>query len=170
MASGQPIAAVNVAPLVKLNANYAALMPFGFMRAVDDPYLVFNSERQWFGERKEGVQQYIDELRKQDIEVMLKPQLWISNGAYTGHLEMATEAEWRQFEMHYREFILTFARQATKAKVPIFCIGTELERFIAHRPDFWFELIAEVRQIYPGKLTLPYLLRVLVGISSKFMR
>ena len=42
---------------------------------------------------------------------------------------------------------------AEEEKVDIFCIGTELEKFIEHRPAYWRELIAEVRKVYKGKLT-----------------
>lgn len=153
VASGEAVTPGQVTQLRQLNANYAALMPFGFVRAVNDPNLVFNSERQWFGEREEGVRQYIGELRKQGIEVMLKPQLWIYNGRYTGHMEMDTEAHWKQLEEGYRDFILTYAKLAAQEQVPLFCIGTELERFIAQRPEFWAALIAEVKTVYSGQLT-----------------
>jgi hypothetical protein len=128
-------------------------MPFGFTRGTNDPNLIFNSERQWYGERVEGIRQYISKLRNSQIEIMLKPQLWIANGTYTGHLEMPSEVQWRQFEEGYREFIITFATLAAEERVPLFCIGTELELFVRERPQFWHSLIAEVKSIYPGKLT-----------------
>ena len=36
-------------------ANYAAVMPFGFIRSLDDPNIIFNTERQWYGETKAGI-------------------------------------------------------------------------------------------------------------------
>ena len=56
-------------------------------------------------------------------------------------------------EDSYAAFILTYAKTAQKLKVDIFCIGTELERFIDKRPAYWVLLIKEIRLIYKGKLT-----------------
>ena len=38
-------------------------------------------------------------------------------------------------------------------KVNVFCIGTELEKFIHNRPKYWHILIAAIKAIYKGKLT-----------------
>ena len=40
-----------------------------------------------------------------------------------------------------------------EADVDIFCIGTELEQFVKHRPDYWKGLIKKIREAYKGKLT-----------------
>ncbi len=84
---------------------------------------------------------------------MLKPQIWIWHGEFTGYLKMNSEADWRLLEASYRQFILDFAAQAQELNVALFCIGTELEQFIANRPVFWKTLITEIKQIYRGKLT-----------------
>ena len=153
VASHQPISEIYVQPLTTINANYAAVMPFGFIRNVKEPEVLYNSERQWFGETVEGVKQYVDLLQKNDVQVMLKPQIWISHGEYTGHLKMNSEKDWNTLESSYRNFILEFARLAEEKNIPLFCIGTELEQFIVQRPTFWDQLIAEIKEIYSGKLT-----------------
>src|SRR5680860_1421843 len=38
-------------------------------------------------------------------------------------------------------------------KIGILAIGTELFEFVNERPDFWRELIPEIRKLYKGKLT-----------------
>lgn len=153
VASGQAVDADQVAKLKNINTNYAAVMPFGFIRNPAHPVLYFNTDRQWFGERVDGVSQYIDALHAQEIEVMLKPQIWISKGVFTGKLRMETDADWELLELHYTEFITTFAHVATEKNVAVFCIGTELEAFVKARPQFWFRLIKKVRDIYKGKIT-----------------
>ncbi|MGB0788308.1 MAG: glycoside hydrolase family 113 [Marinirhabdus sp.] len=153
VASGQAVAQQHVAPLVNLNANYAAVMPFGFIRDLESPEIIHNTDRQWFGETVAGAEQYIQLLHKNNIEVMLKPHIWIWHGEFTGHLKMKDEAEWLLFEKSYRNFILTYAKVAAKKNVALFCIGTELEQFIVNRPRFWERLIGDVKQIYSGKLT-----------------
>ena len=143
----------HVQPLVDINANAAAVMPFGFMRNVNDPVIIYNTDRQWFGETREGAKQYISELYKHGISVMLKPQIWIWRGEFTGTLIMTNEEDWRALERSYSEFILSYADLAQEMEVAVFCIGTELELFIKNRPEFWFSLIEDIKQIYTGKLT-----------------
>lgn len=153
VASREAISEVNVMPVVKVNANFAAIMPFGFVRDLNHPEIRFNTQRQWLGETRNGTEQYALELRKQDIKIMLKPQIWVSHGVYTGHIEMTTEAQWEIFEQSYSKFILEYANLAKTLNVDIFCIGTELEKFIAQRPKYWASLIGEIKAIYKGKLT-----------------
>jgi len=153
VASGEKVTPKNTIPVVNLNANYTAVMPFGFIEHLNHSKLGFNKKWQWFGERTDGVKQYIDELHKQGIKVMLKPQIWVSKGEFTGRIEMKSEEEWKQFEEGYASFILTFAQVAQEKEVTIFCIGTELELFVKNRPDYWKRLIEKVKRVYKGKLT-----------------
>lgn len=153
VASREEAAQSHVEELIKINANSAAIMPFGFMRDVEHPEIIFDTERQWFGETRKGAKQYIELLRKNGIRVMLKPQLWIANGTFTGIITMRTEAQWKALEDSYERFILTYATLAEETKTPIFCIGTELEKFVSNRPEFWEGLIAKIRKVYSGKLT-----------------
>nr|MDS1298427.1 glycoside hydrolase TIM-barrel-like domain-containing protein [Aequorivita sp. S2608] len=136
-----------------INASYAAIMPFGFIQGLDHPKLVYNQDRQWFGETKIGVKQYTNLLHKKGFKVMMKPQIWVWRGEFTGLLKMASEADWLQLENSYRNFILDYAKLAENEGVELFCIGTELEKFIEHRPEYWFQLISEIRAVYSGKLT-----------------
>jgi len=143
----------NVDAIIAINTNYAAVMPFGFIRNVNSPTIVFNTENQWFGETKEGTKQYIELLHKNNVKVMLKPQIWIWKGEFTGTLAMKTEKDWSALEKSYSNFIITYAALAEEKKVSILCIGTELELFVENRPDYWKELIKDIREIYKGKLT-----------------
>lgn len=153
VASGEPASQKNVDAVTAIHANYAAVMPFGFIRNIENPTVIFNTERQWYGERVEGVKQYIEMLQSNNIQVMLKPQLWLWHGEYTGYLKPQTEGNWQLLEKSYKDFILTYATLATQTNVKIFCIGTELEQFILARPKFWQDLIAEVKKTYKGKIT-----------------
>jgi hypothetical protein len=128
-------------------------MPFGFIRNLSHPEVVFNIKGQWYGETNEGAKQYIQELRKKKIKIMLKPQIWVWHGEFTGYIKMNNEADWEILESSYSKFILENAALAQDVNAEIFCIGTELEKFIDNRPDYWFKLISEIKQIYKGKLT-----------------
>jgi hypothetical protein len=153
VASNTKIAQHHVAPLVNLNANYAAIMPFGYLKSLDSPSIIYNTSRQWYGESVEGAKYYIKIAQSAKIKIMLKPQIWIWGGAFTGHIKMTTEADWNALENSYSKFILEYAKLAEDLNVELFCIGTELEQFTAYRPQYWAGLIKAIRQVYKGKLT-----------------
>lgn len=153
VASREEVAQEHVEEVVRVHANHAAVMPFGFIRDINSPEIIHNTDRQWFGETKSGAKQYIELLQKNGIDIMLKPQIWIWRGEFTGTLKMNTEAHWKQLEASYDDFILTYAQVAEETNVPILCIGTELEQFVMARPRYWKNLIQKIRGIYKGKLT-----------------
>lgn len=153
VASRDSISEKHTKPVVNLNANYAAIMPFGFIKSLEHPEIIYNTDRQWFGETDKGVKQYVKTLKKQEIKVMIKPQIWVSHSAFTGFIKMKTEEEWQELEQTYENFILDFAKVAEDINAEMFCIGTELENFVANRPKFWTQLIKKIRTIYKGKLT-----------------
>lgn len=153
VASRDSILQDNIDPVLAINADYAAIMPFGFIKSLDHPEVIYNQSRQWFGETKTGAEQYIKMLHKNKINVMLKPQIWVWHGEFTGLLQMASEEDWQELERSYSSFILDFAKVAQENHVEIFCIGTELEKFIINRPEYWRKLITQIRAVYKGKLT-----------------
>lgn len=152
VASRDSISDSQIMAISNLNANAVALMPYAFIRDSKDPELFFNSERQWFGERAEGIDQAIKKLHQKNLKVMIKPHLWIGNGEFTGDLIFSKEVEWKEFERSYKEYILLYAEIAQKNRTELFCIGTELYNFLKERPEFWKNLIIEIRKIYDGKL------------------
>ena len=143
----------HIEPVLRLHADYAAVMPFGFVRELNSPEIIFDTERQWFGETQEGAAQYIEILHRNQVKVMMKPQIWIRRGEFTGDMEMDSETDWQLLEASYRDFILTYARLAQNTGTEILCIGTELEEFVMNRPQYWDQLIDEIKGVYKGKLT-----------------
>ncbi|SFB87040.1 hypothetical protein SAMN04487907_101980 [Zunongwangia mangrovi] len=153
VASRDSLKIEHILPLKNVNANTVALMPFAFLQDLNSPELHFNHERQWWGERVDGVQQNIQVLQENGIKIMLKPQIWIWHGEFTGDLNMTSEEHWQTFENSYLEYILLYAELAEKEQISLFCIGTELYNFTEKRPEFWQKMIAEVRKVYSGKIT-----------------
>lgn len=143
----------HIDPILDLKSNNASIMPFGFIRDLEHTEIKHNTDRQWFGERVSGSKQYIEKLQKNHIKIMLKPQIWIWRGEFTGNLKMKSEEDWINLENSYRSFILDYAKLAKETNVEIFCIGTELEQFVLNRPAFWLQLILDIKEIYKGKLT-----------------
>lgn len=153
VASREKVGQHHVEEILNINANHAAIMPFGFIREINSPEIIFDTERQWFGETKIGAKQYIEMLHKNGVEVMLKPQIWIWRGEFTGTLKMQSEEDWIALEASYEKFLMSYARLAQETNTELLCIGTELERFVSNRPIFWKNLIAKIREVYKGKLT-----------------
>ena len=153
VASNNPISIEAIEPVLNLNANWVAVMPFGFLKSEQNTEIIYNSKRQWWGETKVGVAKTIQAFHNHKIKVMLKPQIWIPNGGFTGNINMKSEADWIVFEKNYEHFILDYAQLAADNNVAIFCVGTELHNFVLIRSSFWQKLLIKIKTIFKGKIT-----------------
>lgn len=139
-------------PIVNLNANWTAIIPFGFVRD-NQSNVEYNLDWQWWGERDEGVTILTQQAHSKNVKIMIKPQIWLMGGAFTGDFNLETEADWQELQATYYKFILHFADLAQNTEAEAFCVGTEFKNFIAQRPQFWGELIDSVRAHYKGEIT-----------------
>ena len=153
VASRDTIQQSHVEPVLKMHANWVSIMPFGFMKNINSPELHYNHPRQWYGERMAGVRQSIAMMHKYGIKVMLKPQIWIGNGDFTGNISMISEEDWQAYEEQYKKMILDYAEVAEGTNAEIFCLGTELNAFVEERPNFWEDLNLSVQEVYSGQFT-----------------
>ena len=69
VASGDSVQVKHIQPVLNVNANYVALMPFGFIPKLNESKLYFNTKRQWFGEREEGIYQYAKALKRKGLRL-----------------------------------------------------------------------------------------------------
>ncbi len=139
---------------IATSANCVAIMPFAFNYGDGiQTDIHYNSPRQWWGESLDGTIATIRMAHKQQLKVMLKSQIWLMDGQFTGHIQFDTDSLWLQFEKNYSAYILDFAKIAEKENVELFCIGTEMHSFIEKRSDYWFQLIDTIQSIYKGKIT-----------------
>ncbi|AZQ45126.1 glycoside hydrolase [Nonlabens ponticola] len=153
VATRNPIDQTDVQPLLDYNADYAAVIPYGFMRDLSSPEVIYNTDRQWWGETKEGVEKTIELFHTDGLKVMLKPQIWIWRGEYTGNIQLENAQQWKQLEDSYSQYILDYAQVAQDQNVEMLCIATELDSFVDQRRDYWMELIKKIKAIYQGKIT-----------------
>jgi hypothetical protein len=153
VASRDAIKIEHIYPVLKVQSNYVALMPFGFIKELASPKITHNTNKQWFGETEKGLLQYAKLFQQERVHIMVKPQIWVWRGAFTGNIKMDSEENWKILEGSYRNFILTYAKAAESLNAEILCIGTELEQFVMNRPTYWKKLIQDIRNIYKGKLT-----------------
>lgn len=139
-------------PIVNINANWTAIIPFGFVRD-NQSNVEYNLDWQWWGERDEGVRALTQQAHSKNVKIMIKPQIWLMGGAFTGDFNLATEAEWQELQTTYYNYILHFADLAESINAEAYCVGTEFKNFIAKRPQFWGDLIDSVRVHFSGELT-----------------
>ena len=48
VASKDTISTEHISPVVEIQGNYVALMPFGFVSDLSSPKIIYNSKKQWF--------------------------------------------------------------------------------------------------------------------------
>ena len=141
-------------PIIKgVDCDWISVIPYGFMNK-GEPNVQFgtNAAWQWWGETIEGVSETIARAKAQDINVMLKPHVWI-HGKWVGDVYFESEDEWLIWEESNRAYVMAFAEIAQELEVPMYCIGTEWKRTVVDREAYWRKLISEVREIYDGELT-----------------
>jgi hypothetical protein len=148
----KPVDSSVFSAMQRCGGNWVALMPYAFVPA-GKAEIWFNNERQWWGERSDGIIACTQLARRQKQSIMLKPQLWIGGGTFTGTYTLADTAQWKMFEFNYTRYIVHYARLADSLSIELLCIGTELAEFTKARPDYWSQLIDTVRSVYKGKLT-----------------
>jgi len=137
--------------LTDINTEWVSFVPYGFTKKGGTD-IKYNLERQWWGEKIEGIETCILEAKNQGLKVMLKPQVFIGGG-WIGEMDFDTEAKWKTWEINYRKFILEYLNVAVKHNVEMFCVGTEFNIAVVKREKFWKELIKEFRLTYKGQLT-----------------
>ena len=141
-----------VTPIENINADWVCVMPYAYQSGEQVPIVKYNAPWQWRGERLEGARETIKLLQKKDINILLKPHLWIGHGFYTGHLDFEVEKDRALWQETYQTYILDFARLAEEEDVELFSVGTEL-RELSKYVTYWDTLIQEVRKVYSGELT-----------------
>lgn len=143
----------HIDPILSVNANCASVIPFCFMPRIDTGLVYYDNRQQWVGEKTKGVRTAVQLLKKDSLKVMVKPQIWVGHGVFTGLIKMNSEEDWEMFEEQYAEYILAFARLSEEEGAEVFCVGTEMAEVVANRPEFFPNLIKKVRQVYSGHLT-----------------
>lgn len=141
----------------KNNIDWVTLVPWGFQDDVDsrevhhgagDSIRVAKHNAHWI--------EQIKITREAGLKVFFKPHLWIhkpTDGKWRSDVFPKNEADWQNWKSSYKDFILRYAQVAEEAGAEMYCIGVELTRVALEKPEFWTELIKEVRKVYSGKLT-----------------
>ncbi|NVK63533.1 MAG: glycoside hydrolase TIM-barrel-like domain-containing protein [Flavobacteriales bacterium] len=133
-------------------AKWVALIPYGYTQQGESK-VHFNWEGRWWGESLNGTARCITYAHDQGLKTLLKPHVWVVGQGWPGRFEPESESKWLEWEKSYRDYILACAYLADSLDVDAFCIGTEYRKAVVDRPQFWSDLIDDVREVYQGPLT-----------------
>jgi hypothetical protein len=148
----KPIDSAKFSSVMVTQPSHVAIIPYAFTR-MGSSEVIYNRNHSWWGESYPGVIELVSLARKEGLDVMLKPHVWIQGQGWAGDFDLEDEESWKIWEESYRPYILDFARLADSLEVPVFCVGTEYRLAAIKRADYWKDLISDVRSVYSGKIT-----------------
>lgn len=149
--------ALNPSLFDTLNIDWITIVPFGFQPKHTSPEVTHrNKDSIQIKKGNERWMNTIKQIHDNGFQVFLKPHIWMhtsAEGKWRSDIFPTNEEDWKTWAASYRSFILRFAEIAEKTGVEMFCIGAECTRLTLEKPEFWKELIIEIREVYKGKIT-----------------
>ena len=147
-----PIDYVELMNLKKMNVEWVSVIPYAF--SLPGKTFVKTGNSGWWGENPEGVIHCVKMAHSGGMKVMLKPHVWVGGGqGWLGDFDFDSEDKWKAWEKEFSNYILSYALIADSLDIEILCIGTEVRKSAANRPEYWRKLIQKVRKIYKGQVT-----------------
>ncbi|HXO25727.1 MAG TPA: hypothetical protein VOA80_00130, partial [Thermoanaerobaculia bacterium] len=137
--------------LAAMGADAVSLMPFAFEEGPSAPrlHLLGGGPE---SETDVGLIHAVRRARAHGLRTLYKPHIWVGGGSWPGDVAMRDEAAWREWWRDYRRYVLHHAVLARWSGADLFSIGCELSGTLG-RAEEWRQLIAAVRQVFPGPLT-----------------
>ncbi|MDW3193830.1 MAG: glycoside hydrolase TIM-barrel-like domain-containing protein [Cytophagales bacterium] len=143
--------------LAKDHVEWVTLVPYGYQEGIASSEVFHHrGDSARMQRRNERWLQQIKSTREAGYKVFVKPHIWMrtsADGKWRSDIYPADDESWEQWKLTYRHFILRYARLAEAAGAEMFCVGAELTRLTLEKPEYWRELITEVRTVFSGKLT-----------------
>ncbi len=141
----------SVEKMESLGANSFSITPFTSMRDASKPVPL----RFWefAGAENDESLIYLSHLSKTlNMNVILKPQIYVGENSWPGNIEMNNKNDWQKFFHYYFNWISHYAILAEMYKIPILCIGNELSKATVGHEEDWINMVKKIRRIYSGKL------------------
>ena len=135
-----------------MNANAVAVVPYSYTRYPKKPHPIPVAKGAGM-ENDESVIQSSEEAQALGLKVILKPQIWVGRGMWTGDIEMKKDGDWPLFFEHYGHWISHYAIMSEIYGWEMLCIGTELVQTTLNRERNWKKLIRDLRLLFNGNLT-----------------
>lgn len=139
-----PDTRVSLERLMAIGAEHVAVVAF---LEQADPYA--DSPRRGDQVTDEQLVAALRTARDLGFKTLLKPQLLVGDFWWAGEVDPPSSAEWFRV---YREHLVHYALIAEQEGVESLVIGTEMDS-LAGDVQEWERLIADVRQVFGGKLT-----------------
>ena len=143
--------------LESYNFDWITLVSWGYQDDFDSPNVTHHNEDSvYIQQHNQHWIQRIQMVRESGYKVFFKPHLWItnpSNDTWRSDIYPTSEENWKTWKETYRNFILRYAEVAELGGAEMFCIGIEFSKLVINKPDFWVDLIKEVKGVYSGKIT-----------------
>lgn len=92
-------------------------------------------------------------IRERRAFIASQPDLLKSRESWRGYIDVKDSDNWPTLAENYQEYILEIARFADSLGAESFAVGTELKELAINYPDYWRQVIREVRKVYSGQLT-----------------
>ena len=137
--------------LEQVSPNWVSVSPVILLKG-NDPTIEYPSHENFEGDSPEMVLALCKKAKQEGYNILLKPLFrvdyhnWAGDFLLNGYLQ-------NLFEANFTKLMMDFAKIAEEENVEMLCLGTELKKFVQMRPSYWYNLIAQIRQVYKGKLT-----------------
>ncbi|MBK9108738.1 MAG: hypothetical protein IPM92_10330 [Saprospiraceae bacterium] len=151
VAPPDPFVSNPMSAIKQVGANWLTFIPYAFSAAGQPEVRFENLHWQWWGERAEGIKECIRLAKAADLNIMLKPQVYIHR-SWVGAVEFHSEEEWQQWEQSYTKYMMLYVDIAKSENIAMLCIATEYDKAAIKREAFFRKLIREIRSKYSGKL------------------
>jgi hypothetical protein len=138
--------------IIRTGTEWVAIVPYAFNRP-GETGVYFNTERQWEGEKKDGVIKTVNRAKEAGLKVMMKPHVWVLGQGWMGDFTLNSDQKWQEWQKGYTEYLLFYATLSDSLGVEMLCIGTEMRKVVNERPEFFPQLIREIKKVYKGKIT-----------------
>lgn len=145
---------VDVDALIRNNYEWVTFVPFIVQDEFDKEIDSLNGQA--IQQRKDSIlKEKIIIAHERNLRVFIKPHIWLNDpkGKWRSDIFPKDSKTWKNWSRNYTEHILHYAVIAEENQVEMFCIGTELAALAIAKPEYWKNLIKEIRHVYSGMLT-----------------
>lgn len=138
--------------LASMGVNWISITPFGRIWDLRSTEILMDFEAP-YEENREAVRRVVAQAHARGIRVLVIPHLWVEMGGWRGEIDPGSPEGWRAYQRSYRDFVLAWARDAARAGADAFSIGVECKSWSGRFGGYWWDLIDDVRAVFPGLLT-----------------
>jgi len=138
--------------LAEMGVEWVSLTPFGRVWSLRSTEILMDFEAPYEDNRR-AVAEMVAQAHARGIRVLLIPHLWVETEGWRGEIDPGSEEGWAAYRASYRDFLLRWARDAATSGADALSIGVECKSWSGRFGGYWTDLIAEVRNVYPGLLT-----------------